>query len=161
MECEYQSEEETDSFLSQALPSASKSKYEKAYDDFQKWNVVKGAIPITENVLLKYFRELAVRSRPTTLSVIYSMLKGTLRINDGIEISSYLELLNFIKTKNASYKPKKAKLFTKEEIEKFLTEAPDEYWLALKVRLNGNLLFVFCFCLVWINISLLKFLCRP
>lgn len=148
MECEYQldspeeeevEEEETSLSLPQALPSVSQAKYNTAYELFQKWNMVNGATPVTENVLLKYFADLTKRSKPTTLFAVLSMLKATLRINDGIDIAPWSKLFGFVKTQNAGYIPTKANLFTKEEIEKFIDKAPDEEWLDAKVkRMEGK-----------------------
>ena len=140
MECEYQpdtSEDETTSSLPQALPSLSQAKYNVAYDNFQKWNMTKGTTPISESVLMKYFTEMAESSKPTTLWGIYSMLKATFRINDNIDITSWLKLRDFIKKQNSGYKPATAKLLTRTEIDKFINEAPDEKWLDLKVWAAG------------------------
>ena len=41
----------------------------------------------------------------------------------------------FLKQNQVGYKPKKAKIFTKEEIDKFLLSAPDDEFLMKKVRL--------------------------
>ncbi|KAJ6646733.1 hypothetical protein Bhyg_01947 [Pseudolycoriella hygida] len=116
-----------------ALPPASKDKYIKVYDDFQKWNQLNGNGPITEKLLLKYFEEHAEKSTASTLLVLHSMLKATLRVNDNIDISSYSELFHFLKMKKSDYKPCSSKLFTDDEIEKFLSEAPDQAWLDVKV----------------------------
>jgi hypothetical protein len=39
----------------------------------------------------------------------------------------------FLKRRNERYVPKKAKVLTKEQVEKFILEAPDEKWLFAKV----------------------------
>lgn len=126
-------DEESSLSLPTALTARSKAKYNVAYDNFQKWNTVLGATPVSETVLMKYFTELAEKSKPTTLFAIYSMLKATMRINDNIDISSYSALLKFLKQQNVGYTPVKSHLFTKEEIEKFINEAFDEDWLHYKV----------------------------
>ncbi len=63
----------------------------------------------------------------------YSMLKTTLRINDNLDISKFTTLLAFLKKKNAGFKPLKTTLFTEEQIEKFINDAPDDRWLDVKV----------------------------
>lgn len=136
---EYQSdspEEENNLSLRSALPSRSQAGYKTVYKFFQKWNAENGSAPVSESLLMKYFRELAEKSKPTTLCRIFSMLKATLGTNDNIDISSYSTLLKFIKKQNAGYTPAKSKLFTKEEIEKFINEASDEDWLHCKVMLS-------------------------
>lgn len=116
------------------LPSVSKVKYNKAYQHFQKWKKTKRANSLTPKVLLDYFTELAVRSKPSTLWVTYSMLKATLKFNDDVDIGTYTRVLEFLKEQNVGYKPTKVPVFTDEQIEKFINEAPDEQWLDVKVR---------------------------
>lgn len=130
MECDTQ-----DSFVkpNTVLPVVSQSKYNRVYQLFQKWNKSQGWCTVTENLLIKYFEELATKCKPTSLFAIYSMLKATLRINDDINIGTYNKLLDFLKDKNAGYQPVRAKVFTEEEIEKFINEAPDDRWLDVKV----------------------------
>lgn len=122
-----------DSSYIDAMPTKSTTKYTKVYDDFQKWNEQNGATPVTESVLMKYFSELAVKNKPTTLFGYYSILKTTLRINDNIDIGSYTTLINSLKEKSVGYQAVKATIFTEEDINKFMNEAPDEHWLHVKV----------------------------
>ena len=61
------------------------------------------------------------------------MLKSTFQINQGIDISKYSKLIMFIKRCGENYQPTKSKIFTKEEIYKFIIEAPDDTFLMLKV----------------------------
>lgn len=117
----------------QALPPVSQVKYQTAYQVFQKWNKSNGWCAISEDLLMKYFVELNAKSKPSTLFAIFSMLKATFRINDDIDIAVYSKLIEYIKGRNASYKPAKAKIFTDEEIERFVNEAPDDRWLDVKV----------------------------
>lgn len=117
-----------------ALPAISKSKYDKVYDDFQKWHKKLGAkSPISEDLLMTYFTELADRSKPTTLWTYHSMLKATLKFNDDIDIGMYTTLVDFIRKTGAGYKPNK-KNFTEADIEKFINEASDEKYLHVKVQ---------------------------
>lgn len=118
---------------SQVLSPRTVNRYNNAYDDFQQWNKLHGATPISEDVLLKYFSKLAEKGKPSTMVSYYSMLKTTLRSKDNIDISTWTELNVFIKKQYEDYKPVKSTFFTKEEIEKFLNEAPDE-WLDVKVN---------------------------
>ncbi|KAJ6646735.1 hypothetical protein Bhyg_01949 [Pseudolycoriella hygida] len=115
------------------LPPMSKIKYTKIYNDFQMWFKKLGKPPITETVVLRYFSELAEKSKPSTLWTYYSMLKATLKLNDKVDIGAFYGLLRFLKTKSSGYEPVKAKMFTEEEIKRFITEVPDDKWLDLKV----------------------------
>lgn len=127
------------------LPTISKAKYDRVYEEFQKWNKLKGATPVSENVLMKYFSELAEKKRPTTLLAYYSMIKATLRLNDNMDIASWSKLVDFLKGKMSGYQPNKSKLFTDEEIEKFINKAPDDKWLYAKVSTIEQSHFVCCF----------------
>lgn len=118
------------------VPALSKPKYEKVYEEFQKWNKLKGGTPVTQNILMKYFTDLAERTKPSTLWAYYSMIKATLRSNDNIDITSWSKLLDFLKRKNVGYKPTRATTFTEQQLETFMNEAPDEQWLDAKVRIE-------------------------
>lgn len=121
----------------QFLPPVSKTRYNKIYDHFQKWNKEHslGARPISQTVVMDYFADLSEKSKPSTLWAYYSMLKATLRCNDDIDITTWSKLTDFLKRKNVGYKPFKSKVFTEDEVNKFINEAPDEYWLDVKVSL--------------------------
>ncbi|KAJ8917939.1 hypothetical protein NQ315_002634, partial [Exocentrus adspersus] len=60
---------------------------------------------------------------------IHSMLKSTIFLDESIDISKFSMLLVFLKKKNVGYQPKKASVFTMEEITKFLLEASDDKFL--------------------------------
>lgn len=68
------------------------------------------------------------------------MLKNLIKIEHDIDIGRFAPLVAFIKRKNDGYKPKKSKIFTAEEVTKFLTTADDQVWLATKVRIFQNYL---------------------
>lgn len=61
------------------------------------------------------------------------MLKTTIRLNRDVDISKYPRLTAFLKSKSRGYKPKKAMIFHEEELARFLNEAPDSQFLAVKV----------------------------
>ncbi len=70
---------------------------------------------------------------PNTLWALSSMLKSTLLAFHNINLSEYGKLTPFLKQNSTGYKPKKVKIFSKEEIDKFLLTAPDEKYLMKKV----------------------------
>lgn len=114
------------------VPKVSKARYEKTYDMFKKWLGEKKS-EITEKTLLAYFvqRNSKLKS-PGSLWAEYSMLKVTINLNNGIDISQFKKLLAFLKKKNIGHHPKKSKVFTREEMNKFLVEAPDETYIMMK-----------------------------
>jgi len=88
----------------------------------------------SQDMLMSYFREISEKFKPSTLWAQYSMLKATINCNHGIDIGRYTELLSFLKKKSDGFTSTKAKALTSEEVERFLTEAPDKEFLAVKVH---------------------------
>ncbi|KAJ3655337.1 hypothetical protein Zmor_014471 [Zophobas morio] len=71
----------------------------------------------------------------STLWCRYSMLRATVSITENIDISKYSKLIAFIKRQTSGYKSKKSRTFEKEDFYKFLSEAPIEMYLCMKVVL--------------------------
>lgn len=115
------------------LPQKSAKLYDKQYKRFMSWCEEHSVQNYTENVLLGYFSERATTYNSASLWSLYSMIKSTLVIRNNVDISKFPKLIAFIKSKNAGYKPKKSNIFTREEINKFLLEAPDHTYLMWKV----------------------------
>lgn len=115
------------------LPEKSKNLYMNAYKTFQTWCVGKKVKKTSENVLLAYFEEQAEAKKASTLWAIFSMLKSTIKLRENVDISRYFKLIAFLKKQNKNYVAKKSSVFTKEEIVKFLNEAPDAAFLTAKV----------------------------
>lgn len=126
------------------LPSKSKKIYDKVYEEFVRWCNGKNVKNknYTESVLLAYFLEKSKYYKPSTMWSYYSMLKATLNVHDNIDISRYARLIAFLKRKSDGYKPKKSKILSREEIELFLREAPDDLYLMMKV--SSNFMFSQC-----------------
>lgn len=99
------------------------------------WQLSNATSSFSENVLLAYFRELAIKYKSSSLWARYSMLKSTLNLNQGVNIETYPKLVAFLKRKSENYNRKKAKTLTSEQIKMFLNEAPDQNYLATKVAL--------------------------
>jgi hypothetical protein len=115
------------------IPTKSKMRYETAFKTFEQWLNEKG-VPINEKTLLAYFvLRTATLKSPASLWAEYSMLRTMINLNQGIDISKFAKLIAFLKKKNTGYRPKKSKCFTKEEMRKFLKEAPDDTYLLMKV----------------------------
>jgi hypothetical protein len=88
----------------------------------------------TEDVCLAYFFEKSNNYKSSSLWSFYSMLRSTLLVRNGIDISKYLKLQAYLKRQCDTYKPKKSKVLSKSEIDKFITEAPDDTYLMIKVN---------------------------
>ncbi|KAK5642934.1 hypothetical protein RI129_009101 [Pyrocoelia pectoralis] len=85
--------------------------------------------------MLAYICYLSKIRKPSSLWSYYSMLKATLKMNHNVDIASYFGLFGFLKRKFDGYKTKKSKVFTKDNVETFWYEAPDEIYLMIKVAL--------------------------
>ncbi|KAK9751931.1 Phage integrase family [Popillia japonica] len=73
--------------------------------------------------------------KPSTLWSQYSVLRSTLDIKKGIDMSKYSKLRAFLKRQSGGYLPKKSRVFTKEQVDNFLNNALDYSYLMQKVVL--------------------------
>lgn len=119
----------------QLLPAKSKERYENAYKKFMCWYEAKNCKRISEKEVLAYIAEKSKVFKASTLWSEYSMLKATLSVHKDTDISKYCKVISFLKRHADGYQPKKSKILTKAEIEKFLLEAPDISYLMMKVAL--------------------------
>lgn len=117
------------------LPAKSRKLYEQAYDKFLSWKTEKKAIT-SENCLIVYFKDLMEKLKPSTIWSQYSMLKSTIGINEGVQIKEFKNLAALLSNYSRGYQTKKAKVFSAEEVQQFLQNAPDEIHLATKVSIS-------------------------
>ncbi|EFA12503.1 hypothetical protein TcasGA2_TC004165 [Tribolium castaneum] len=125
------------SAIENLLPQKSRHKYECVYERFLKWRAEKNTTFFSENIILSYFVMLAEKYSSSSLWSYYSMLKSTLVIRHDIHIENYKKLQAFLKRKSKTYKPKKSKTLSSENIKEFIEKAPDEKYLVTKVK-NTN-----------------------
>lgn len=116
------------------LPAKSKEIYIKEYDNFMEWRNKNRVNSFTERVMLAFFEDKSKSFKPSTLWSTYSKLKATLLINNSVDIGKYSKLIAYLKQKSVGYKPKKSQTFSRDEINKFLMEAPDNKNLMFKVN---------------------------
>lgn len=109
--------------------------YETAYQKFLAWCKEKNSNDYSESVFLAYFSEIATKMKSSTMWSQYSMLKSLLNSRNGVDISKYLKLRAYLKKQNEGYIPTKSKVFTKEQFDKFIFEAWDEFYLGMKIIL--------------------------
>ena len=98
-----------------------------------EWRKAHEVGSFSERVILAYLEEKQKTLAPPTLWSMASMLKKTLLAYHNVNISNYRKVTPFLKQNQVGYKPKKAKIFTKEQIDKFLLTAPDDDFLMKKV----------------------------
>ncbi|MGH9707116.1 MAG: hypothetical protein ACRD5R_10205, partial [Candidatus Acidiferrales bacterium] len=115
------------------IPERSFKKYEQQYEEFRKWCEINKVKLFKEEVFLAYLSEQSKKYKPPTLWSKYSMLKTMCKIKINLDIGRYFTLTAFLKRQNLGYKPKKSKVFTQEEIVKFMEKAPNEIYLMIKV----------------------------
>jgi hypothetical protein len=118
------------------LPSRSANRYLQAYDVFTKWQTSQGTASFDEKVVMSYFyeRKMKLNFKPSTLWSVYSMLKKTLILKHSIDISKYSQLVAWLKKQSDGFTCKQSNVFTAEQISKFVTEAPNNLYFAMKVR---------------------------
>ncbi|KAJ8914381.1 hypothetical protein NQ315_017471 [Exocentrus adspersus] len=100
------------------LPAKSQGRYEKKYAQFMNWCTEKSVKSLKEEIFLAYFFQLNKVCKPNTLWSRYSMLKSVTKMKNNIDIR---------------FKPKKSKVFNKQEIAKFLHKAPNDVYLMIKI----------------------------
>lgn len=122
---------------SNIIPKNSKKSYEIEYTKFKDWRTgmlkSKKEKNIDEDFILAYFQKLSETYAATTLWTTYSKLKAMLLWKEKIDISKNAELFCFLKKKSKCHVPKKAKVFTTEQVSKFLNDAPEDQYLLHKV----------------------------
>ncbi|HEY0749590.1 MAG TPA: tyrosine-type recombinase/integrase [Chitinophagaceae bacterium] len=127
----------------ESVPMKSREIYLKHYLDFRKYLKDHNTETISENTLLAYMRHLLETKIVSTCWTIYSCLKKMIRVNDGINISQWPMVTDVLKTKAATHLKKKAKIFKREEVDRFLKDAPNDQYLedklALLLGLHGGL----------------------
>lgn len=116
------------------LPKKSQLRYEQCYEAFKTWQTENNLLGnFSEETMLEYFKFLSKKNAPNTLWANLSMLRATIELNDGVDISKQQKLSDFIKTCNVGYTPKKTKSFSEAQIRAFIESAPDVAYLAYKV----------------------------
>lgn len=116
------------------IPTKSRKIYEFACERLIKWAQEQNVRNYSENVMLAYFSNLAEKHKSSTLWAQYSMLKAELNLKNNVNIAKYAKLNAFLKRQGEGYNPKKSKVLTKQEFDDFLQNAPNDTYLATKVR---------------------------
>jgi hypothetical protein len=124
-----------DCAVSNLIPEKSQRQYDKCYNDFKEWCNKNNVKTVSEKVVLAYLMEKSKTVKSSTLWSTYSMLKLTLNIRDGIDVTKFLKLVPFLKKKSVGYQAKKSKVLTRDQINLFLEKASDKNYLLWKVEL--------------------------
>lgn len=115
------------------LPSKSRLRYEKEYQNFCKWCTENNVTNLSENIILAYFKVMSETKKASSMWSNYSKLRTCLSLYKDTDISKYPKVLAFLKRSSDNYQPKKSKILEFEDIVKFINDANDDLFLALKV----------------------------
>ncbi|KAJ8910999.1 hypothetical protein NQ315_011264 [Exocentrus adspersus] len=129
---------EANSALSKIIPEKSKLLYEKEYINFCEWRNKKQVRGVNDKIIMAYTeksKRVKSSSESSSLWSYYSQLKKMLSVKENVDISRFHQVTAFLKHKSTGYKPKKSRVFTREDLEKFLDTAPDINYLLLKIVL--------------------------
>lgn len=121
--------------VNKLVPVKSQKLYERAYKIFLNWKLEHNVTGITENVMIAYFEGMSKTKKSSTIWANYSMLRTMLNIKENTDISKLTRLMALLKTFSTGYQPKKSKILDFEQISKFINEAPNNMYLAVKVSL--------------------------
>ena len=115
------------------IPQDSKEQYDRTYQAYINWKKKMNCRSNAEDVVLGYIKTYAKNVKSSTLWAHFSMLKTTLRVYDNVDIAPYHSVIAFLKKEHKGYVPKQSKVLSPEHVKKFITEAPDERYLDIKV----------------------------
>lgn len=130
--------QEYEKAMNAILPKKSSDRYMQAYEVFRKWLKSYRTTSLDEKVIMSYFSEKSSQYKPSTLWSIYSMLKKTFIVKHNVDLKSYCRLRAFLKTNSDGFQSKKSLVFTPEELNNFILNAPNITFLAMKVNNEKN-----------------------
>lgn len=114
------------------LPTKSRHLYEETYGFYRKWCDQKN-IMTTEDTILAYFNSELSKYKSSSLWSKYSMLRSTINLREGIDISKFPSIIPFLKRRSEGYCPKKSSVLSKQQMEEFLIKADEKAHLFNKV----------------------------
>lgn len=121
------------------VPQHSHTLYWNAYNIFMEWMRNRRAKAISANVMLAYFKELSNKYKPPSLWSTYSKLKSTIKSKHNMDIHEFTPLIDYLKEANKGYEPKKSESLSVEDVKRFLSDAPDDEYLAAKVNITSEI----------------------
>lgn len=115
------------------IPAKSKQLYEKEYDKFCEWKSANNVTGCNEKILMAYLSELSNVYKPSSLWCIYSKLKLMIKVKQGVDVSKFFLLTEFMKKNSVGDEAKKSLVLERRRIEEFILNAPDKTYLLAKV----------------------------
>jgi integrase len=124
-------DEEIKSAISNMVPNVSGEKYKRAYEKYQVWRQESNLSgPTNERELFAYLHKMMDSNKwqsPGTIWCKFSMLKSMILSKEGLDIketSINSQIQTWLKRVGATHKSKQAHMFNKEDVMRFLREAP-------------------------------------
>ncbi|KAJ3655336.1 hypothetical protein Zmor_014470 [Zophobas morio] len=108
-------------------------RYHKEYKQFCAWKRQNAVSERNEKIMRAYLFDLSKKMSSSSLWSKFSMVKPTLQFHENVDISGLSKLRAFVKKQSVGYQPKQAKTLTREDLVKFVKEAPDQQYLLAKV----------------------------
>ena len=108
--------------LGHQAPST-KTAYEKIARELE---IFRGDQPRSEAIVLAFLAKEAESKAPTTLWTTFSLLKKNLLLEHSFDLGGAERITDFLKTLSRTHKKKKALAFSRDEVFRFLSEAPSD-----------------------------------
>ncbi|PSN42848.1 hypothetical protein C0J52_16420 [Blattella germanica] len=104
----------------------------------------------------------------SSLWCTYSMLKTILRVREKVDVSSFTNVVSFLKKMSVRHVPRKSNVLSRSQIDEFLLNAPDDVFLLIKVVIAFGVFGAYrrqelhdlCFNDVKVEGSVLVFFCQ-
>lgn len=111
--------------MANLTPAKSAKRYNDAWNAFMEFSKED---PPTENDFIEYFDHLrhVKHHAPSSLWTYYSMINNKFQALYGEKLQKYPRITLLLKSYESGYKRKTSKFFTKDEIDSYLNDAPDE-----------------------------------
>ena len=132
-----------DEILNELNPLKSSKKYNDRWNEFMNFSNINQDNEPNEESFLTYFDNLKHQKNlaSSTMWSIYSMLNHKMQMVYGQKLQKYPRLTALLKSYEANYVRKTAKVFSKEDFNRFLKDAPDEGEF---VHIKAGIVIAFC-----------------
>ncbi|KAJ3662029.1 hypothetical protein Zmor_006397 [Zophobas morio] len=127
--------QDSNEIMENLLPEKSRDVYKKVCQKFLRWKEQQGIGEITEMVILNYLQDQSKNAAPSSMWNYCSMIKACLIAFENIDIGRFPKVKALLKQKSRGYRSKKSKVLDREEVLRFVIEAPDEVYLLVKMIL--------------------------
>ncbi|KAJ3659299.1 hypothetical protein Zmor_010995 [Zophobas morio] len=94
------------------LPSKYRSVYEETYNAYKRWCLKKQIKKTDENAILASFATDLASHKASSLWSKYSMLRTTIDLKEGVDISKFPSIIPYLKREGEGYTAKKSLVLT-------------------------------------------------